>query len=75
MRSWGLDRGVVEGARGELSEVAGGKGGKLEVFEVGDGVRVLWGIVDGDEDLDGEDQGEDGGEREDGSEEVYKDEL
>ncbi|CAO1606203.1 Protein OS-9 [Xanthoria calcicola] len=75
LRKMGLDPGVVEGARRELSEVAGGKGWKLEVFEVGDGVRELRGIVEGDEDLAGEDQGEDGGEREDGSEEVYKDEL
>ena len=82
LRKMGLDPGVVEGARRELSEVAGGKGWKLEVFEVGDGVRELRGIVEGDEeDQSTEDQGEDGREGDDGrergegSEEVYKDEL
>ncbi|KAL8849119.1 MAG: hypothetical protein Q9221_005888 [Calogaya cf. arnoldii] len=76
LRKMGLDPGVVEGARKELGEVAAGKGWKLEVFEVGDGVRELRGIVEGDEEeVGGEDQGEDGPDPDEGSEEVYKDEL
>ncbi|KAL8734008.1 MAG: hypothetical protein Q9166_001769 [cf. Caloplaca sp. 2 TL-2023] len=74
LRKMGLDPGVVEGARRELSEVAGGKGWKLEVFEVEGGGRELRGIVEGNEDEDGE-GGDEGGEEEYGSEEVYKDEL
>ncbi|KAL8911534.1 MAG: hypothetical protein Q9171_003298 [Xanthocarpia ochracea] len=74
LRKMGLDPAVVEGARKELSDVAGGKAWKLEVFEVGDGARELRGIVESEEDGVGmEEQGEDGAEE--GSEEVYKDEL
>ncbi|KAL8825115.1 MAG: hypothetical protein Q9170_007923 [Blastenia crenularia] len=84
LKKMGLDPDVVEGARRELAEVSGGKGWKLEVFEVGEGARELRGIVEGDEE-DVEDQGEDGynyaegdeeaKEPEEGSEEVYQDEL
>ncbi len=68
LRKLGLDPGVVEEARREVEEVAGGKGWRLEVFEV-DGRKELRGVVDGDEEEDGE--GEDG----EGSQEEYKDEL
>ena len=91
LKKMGLDPAVVEGYRRELANVAGGKGWKLEVFEVNEGQRELRGIVEGEEG-EGEDetaewgseeykaQGEDGGRRrddegEEGSEEVYKDEL
>lgn len=70
LREMGLDPGVVEGARRELGEVAGGKGWKLEVFEVEGGERELRGIVEGDE----EEEEEDGVEDEDGKE-GYRDEL
>ncbi|KAL9600853.1 MAG: hypothetical protein Q9219_002895 [cf. Caloplaca sp. 3 TL-2023] len=84
LKKMGLDPGVVEGARRELADVAGGKGWKLEVFEVGDGMRELRGVVEGDDDdepppgEEGEEEGYDPAEEEqgnDGSEEVYKDEL
>ncbi len=80
LKRMGLEPALVEGARRELAEVAGGKGWKLEVFDGVEG-RELRGVVEG-EDVDGEGEGEggengdgDGGEEEVGSEEVYKDEL
>lgn len=91
LRKMGLDPGVVDGARRELAEVAGVKGWKLEVFEVGDGARELRGVVEGDEEEeeeeeggggDGEGEGDeaeldpyDQGEDGGGSEEVFRDEL
>lgn len=79
LKKMGLDPGVVEGARRELAEVAGGKGWKLEVFDVGEGAKELRGIVEGDDDdgyeySEGEGQAEED-EQQDGSGEVYKDEL
>ncbi|KAL8931177.1 MAG: hypothetical protein Q9211_007168, partial [Gyalolechia sp. 1 TL-2023] len=81
LKKMGLDPAVVESARRELTEVAGGKGWKLEVFDMGDGAMELRGVVEEDDD-DGNDYAEgdeppdevekEGGE---GSEEVYKDEL
>jgi len=88
LKKMGLDPGVVEAARRELEDVAGGKGWRLEVFET-EGGRELRGVVDSDEDegekgdeyrgdVDGglgyEGDGEDGKEEE-GSQEEYKDEL
>lgn len=83
LKKMGLDPEVVEGARRELAEVAGGKGWKLEVFEVGEGARELRGIVEGDEEQGDQGEGDEEGyeyaeadkEGEEGSEEVYKDEL
>lgn len=79
LKRMGLEPALVEGARRELAEVAGGKGWKLEVFDGVEG-RELRGVVEGEEE-GGEyegDGGEDGDgevEEEVGSEEVYKDEL
>lgn len=80
LKKMGLDPGVVEGARRELAEVAGGKGWKLEVFDVGEGARELRGVVEGDDDDDGYESTDGEGsaqeeEQQEGSEEVYKDEL
>lgn len=88
LRKMGLDPGVVDGARRELAEVAGVKGWKLEVVEVGDGARELRGVVEGDEEDGGEGGGEGEGEGEEGeldpydqgedgggSEEIFRDEL
>lgn len=86
LRGLDLDPGVVEAARRELEDVAGGKGWRLEVFETRGGVRELRGVVDGEGEeeeveyrgdaeggYEGEGDGEDG--EEDGSQEEYKDEL
>ncbi|KAI4175061.1 MAG: hypothetical protein LQ346_008133 [Caloplaca aetnensis] len=87
LKKMGLDPQGVQDARRELEEVAGGKGWKLEVFEVADGGRELRGIVEGDEEMPGEEEGDAGDygeeyeyadedeEREEGSEETFKDEL
>lgn len=69
LKKMGLDPNVVDAARKKLEEAAQGRGWKLEVFDVGGG-RELRGVVDGD-DEDGEGH-EDG---EEGSQEVYKNEL
>ena len=74
LRKLGLDPKVVDEARGELEDVAQGKGWRLEVFEI-DGRKELRGVVDSDDDGgDGEgyEEGEDG---EYGSQEEYRDEL
>ncbi|KAL8648536.1 MAG: hypothetical protein Q9210_004931 [Variospora velana] len=86
LKKMGLDPEIVDRARQNLAELAGGKGWKLEVFEVGEGARELRGIVEGDEDKVDEDIGDGNGEEaynyaekdeegENGSEEIYKDEL
>ena len=80
LKKMGLDPVVVEAARRELEELAGGKGWRLEVFETGRG-RELRGVVDSDdgdeEEEGGGGGGGDGGEGDDeeGSHEEYKDEL
>ncbi|KAI4113785.1 MAG: hypothetical protein LQ345_005313 [Seirophora villosa] len=86
LKKMGLDPEIVDRARKDLAEVAGGKGWKLEVFEVGEGARELRGVVEGEEDKADEGVGngnneetyvyaEEDEEGEDGSEEIYKDEL
>ncbi|KAL8917029.1 MAG: hypothetical protein Q9208_008204 [Pyrenodesmia sp. 3 TL-2023] len=87
LKKMGLDPQGVQEARKELEEVAGGKGWKLEVFEAADGGRELRGIVEGDEEKGGEEEGDGGddgeeydyvdgdGEGDEGSEEIFKDEL
>ena len=84
LKKMGLDPGVVEAARRDLEELAGGKGWRLEVFETDRG-RELRGVVDSDEeeeggegdgDGDGDGGKEEGGDYEgEGSQEEYKDEL
>ena len=78
LKKMGLDPGVVEAARRDLEELAGGKGWRLEVFETERG-RELRGVVDSDDDEGGGGEG-DGGEEEgyeegEGSQEEYKNEL
>ena len=79
LKKMGLDPVVVEAARRELEELAGGKGWRLEVFETERG-RELRGVVDSDDEegVEGGGDGGDGGEEDDGeegSQEEYKDEL
>ena len=76
LKKMGLDPVVVEAARRELEELAGGKGWRLEVVETERG-RELRGVVDSDDEGGGDgDGGEaEGGYDEEGSQEEYKDEL
>ncbi len=77
LKKMGLDPGVVEAARRDLEELAGGKGWRLEVFETGRG-RELRGVVDRDDEEGGDGDGgeaEEGYDEGEGSQEEYKDEL
>lgn len=77
LKKMDLDPAMVETLRKELEELAGDKGWTLEVVDVPNGFRELRGIVDGDEDEAGtEGEGEpDEGNGDEGSQEVFKDEL
>ena len=90
VKKLGLDPKLVDEAVKELKQVAVGKAWKLEVFDAPTGGRELRGVVEGDEEavqegevefyVVGGEEGDDGplndeDQGEDGSEEVFKDEL
>lgn len=71
-----LDPEFVEKLQNELQKMAGDKGWKLEIVEVPGEVREIRGVVDADDDEEGESsESKDGGEDENGSEETYVEEL
>ena len=81
LKKLNLDPETVEQVRKKLEELAGDKGWSLKVIDGPEGFRELIGILDGEDDEDGggaggSPQGEEGGgEENEGSEELYKDEL
>jgi protein OS-9 len=71
-----LDPEVVEKLQNELQKMAGDKGWKLEIVEVPGEIREIRGVVDSDEDEEGEgSESKDGDENDTGSEETYVEEL
>lgn len=91
LKKMDLDPDVVEELRKKLQDLAGDKGWTLEVVDAPGGLRELRGIVDGDDDDDdistegtpkdakegnaGGDAGAEHLDENEGSEEIYKDEL
>ena len=70
-----LDPETVEQLRKRLQELAGDKGWTLEVVDGPGGLRELRGIVEGDDEEGGPESAGDSDEGDEGSEEIYKDEL
>ncbi|KAL3426748.1 glucosidase II beta subunit-like protein [Phlyctema vagabunda] len=68
-----LDPEIIDGVRKEIQTLAKDKGWKIEVVDAPGQQREILGIVDPDSDEDGEEQA--AVDSEEGSEEVYKDEL
>ena len=75
LKNMDLDPATVEKLRKELQELAGDKAWTLEVVDAPGGYRELRGIVEADEDEEGGEPGEGSTKENEGSEEVYKDEL
>jgi protein OS-9 len=71
-----LDPEVIEQLQNELQKIAGDKGWKLEIVEVPGEIREIRGVVDADDDEEGDgSEGKDGDEDKKGSEETYVEEL
>jgi protein OS-9 len=71
-----LDPEVIEQLQNELQKMAGDKGWKLEIVEIPGEAREIRGVVDADDDEEGDgSEGKEGDEDEKGSEETYIEEI